>query len=146
MPWDQHHPFQFGCVSWQIMLDGGHGNCFWKHFAVWMVWEREIWRYYSLQVLKVYHYPATITMVQFAVGSVLVLFMWTFNLYKRPKLSRSQVPCHAIASPQFFILTFKFFVCSHSCRDFSINSLWQLSRWQRYTHWVISSLTWVLEK
>ncbi|XP_030473142.2 triose phosphate/phosphate translocator, non-green plastid, chloroplastic-like [Syzygium oleosum] len=46
---------------------------------------------YNKQVLKVYHYPATITMVQFAVGSVLVLFMWTFNLYKRPKLSRSQL-------------------------------------------------------
>ncbi|XP_030521323.1 triose phosphate/phosphate translocator, non-green plastid, chloroplastic-like [Rhodamnia argentea] len=46
---------------------------------------------YNKQVLKVYHYPATITMIQFAVGSVLVLFMWTFNLYKRPNLSRSQL-------------------------------------------------------
>ncbi|XP_010037556.2 triose phosphate/phosphate translocator, non-green plastid, chloroplastic [Eucalyptus grandis] len=46
---------------------------------------------YNKQVLKVYHYPATVTMVQFAVGSVLVLFMWTFNLYKRPNVSRSQL-------------------------------------------------------
>ncbi|KAF8005949.1 hypothetical protein BT93_K0279 [Corymbia citriodora subsp. variegata] len=46
---------------------------------------------YNKQVLKVYHFPATITMVQFAVGSIFVLFMWTFNLYKRPNVSRSQL-------------------------------------------------------
>ncbi|CAN1334830.1 Phosphoenolpyruvate/phosphate translocator 1, chloroplastic [Linum perenne] len=42
---------------------------------------------YNKQVLKVYPNPVTITAVQFAVGTVLVTFMWTFNLYKRPKIS-----------------------------------------------------------
>lgn len=46
---------------------------------------------YWFQVLKVYPYPVTVTLVQFAVGTVLVLFMWGFNLYKRPKISGSQV-------------------------------------------------------
>ncbi|KAK4776616.1 hypothetical protein SAY86_005304 [Trapa natans] len=46
---------------------------------------------YNKQVLKAYHYPATITLAQFAVGSVLVLFMWITNLYKRPKISGSQL-------------------------------------------------------
>lgn len=31
------------------------------------------------------------TNIQFAVGTVLVLFMWTTNLYKRPKISSSQL-------------------------------------------------------
>lgn len=43
------------------------------------------------QVLKVYPYPVTVTLIQFAVGTVLVLFMWGFNLYKRPKISGTQV-------------------------------------------------------
>lgn len=30
-------------------------------------------------------------MVQFAIGSVIILFMWTFNLYKRPKFSAAQL-------------------------------------------------------
>ncbi|CAN0890324.1 Triose phosphate/phosphate translocator, non-green plastid, chloroplastic [Linum grandiflorum] len=42
---------------------------------------------YNKQVLKVYPNPITVTAVQFAVGTVLVTFMWTFNLYKRPKIS-----------------------------------------------------------
>ncbi|XP_048136593.1 phosphoenolpyruvate/phosphate translocator 1, chloroplastic-like [Rhodamnia argentea] len=46
---------------------------------------------YNKQVLKVFHYPSNVTLAQFAVGSVLVIVMWTFNLYKRPKLSRSQL-------------------------------------------------------
>lgn len=46
---------------------------------------------YNKQVLKVFHYPVTVTTVQFAVGTVFVLFMWGFNLYKRPKLSGSQL-------------------------------------------------------
>lgn len=46
---------------------------------------------YWFQVLKVYPYPVTVTLVQFAVGTALVLFMWGFNLYKRPKISGSQV-------------------------------------------------------
>ncbi|KAG6421489.1 hypothetical protein SASPL_118043 [Salvia splendens] len=46
---------------------------------------------YNKQVLKAFHYPMTVTLVQFAVGSVLVLTMWTLNLYKRPKISGSQL-------------------------------------------------------
>ncbi|TXG50265.1 hypothetical protein EZV62_022789 [Acer yangbiense] len=46
---------------------------------------------YNKQVLKAFHYPVTITVIQFAVGTVLVLFMWAFNLYKRPKISGAQL-------------------------------------------------------
>lgn len=46
---------------------------------------------YNKQVLKVFHYPVTVTVAQFAVGTVLVLFMWGFNLYKRPKISAAQL-------------------------------------------------------
>ncbi|KAG6529438.1 hypothetical protein ZIOFF_011636 [Zingiber officinale] len=43
------------------------------------------------KVLKVFPFPLTVTTVQFAVGATLVLFMWTTNLYKRPKISASQL-------------------------------------------------------
>ncbi|KAJ7945855.1 Phosphoenolpyruvate/phosphate translocator chloroplastic-like [Quillaja saponaria] len=46
---------------------------------------------YNKQVLKVYPYPITVTVAQFAVGTVLVLCMWGFNLYKKPKVSGSQL-------------------------------------------------------
>uniref|UniRef100_A0A5B7BA11 Putative phosphoenolpyruvate/phosphate translocator n=1 Tax=Davidia involucrata TaxID=16924 RepID=A0A5B7BA11_DAVIN len=46
---------------------------------------------YNKQVLKVFPFPVTVTSVQFAVGTVLVTLMWTFNLYKRPKISSSQL-------------------------------------------------------
>ncbi|KAK4753018.1 hypothetical protein SAY87_021816 [Trapa incisa] len=46
---------------------------------------------YNKQVLKVFHYPTNVTLAQVAVGSSLVLFMWTFNLYKRPKVSGKQL-------------------------------------------------------
>ncbi|KAG8652565.1 phosphoenolpyruvate/phosphate translocator 1, chloroplastic [Manihot esculenta] len=46
---------------------------------------------YNKQVLKVYPYPVTVTAVQFAVGTVLVILMWTFNLHKRPKISGAQL-------------------------------------------------------
>ncbi|GMH16791.1 hypothetical protein Nepgr_018632 [Nepenthes gracilis] len=46
---------------------------------------------YNKQVLKVYHFPVTVTVVQFAVGTLFVIFMWTFNLYKRPKISGAQL-------------------------------------------------------
>ncbi|PON59655.1 Triose phosphate/phosphoenolpyruvate translocator [Trema orientale] len=46
---------------------------------------------YNKQVLKVYPYPVTVTLVQFAVGTVLVLTMWGFNLYKKPKISGAQL-------------------------------------------------------
>lgn len=46
---------------------------------------------YNKQVLKVFPYPVTITVAQFAVGTVLVTFMWLFNLYKRPKITAGQL-------------------------------------------------------
>ncbi|MED6219824.1 Palmitoyl-protein thioesterase 1 [Stylosanthes scabra] len=46
---------------------------------------------YNKQVLKVYHFPVTVTLVQFAVGTVLVSFMWGLNLYKRPKITGAQL-------------------------------------------------------
>ncbi|KAF5476786.1 hypothetical protein F2P56_003488 [Juglans regia] len=46
---------------------------------------------YNKQVLKVYPYPVTVTVVQLAVGTVLVSLMWGLNLYKRPKISGSQL-------------------------------------------------------
>ncbi|KAI8529041.1 hypothetical protein RHMOL_Rhmol12G0194800 [Rhododendron molle] len=45
----------------------------------------------AVEVLKVFPFPVTVTTVQFAVGSVLVLFMWTSNLYRRPKISGAQL-------------------------------------------------------
>ncbi|KAH0690377.1 hypothetical protein KY290_018611 [Solanum tuberosum] len=46
---------------------------------------------YNKQVLKAFPYPVTVTFAQFAVGSVLVILMWTLNLYKRPKISGAQL-------------------------------------------------------
>ncbi|KAL2515695.1 Phosphoenolpyruvate/phosphate translocator 1 [Forsythia ovata] len=46
---------------------------------------------YDKQILEVYPYPLTITLVQLAVGTLLVMFMWIFNLYKRPKISSRQL-------------------------------------------------------
>ncbi|XP_059670135.1 phosphoenolpyruvate/phosphate translocator 2, chloroplastic-like isoform X2 [Cornus florida] len=42
-------------------------------------------------VLKVYPFPATVTAFQFGCGTVIVILMWAFNLYARPKISRSQL-------------------------------------------------------
>ena len=38
-----------------------------------------------------YPFPVTVTLVQLAVGTVLVLGMWGLNLYKRPKITGAQV-------------------------------------------------------
>ncbi|KAL9274763.1 Phosphoenolpyruvate/phosphate translocator 2, chloroplastic-like protein [Drosera capensis] len=46
---------------------------------------------YNKQVLKVFHFPVTVTVVQFAVGTLFVLLMWTFGLYKRPKITGAQL-------------------------------------------------------
>ncbi|XP_068636774.1 triose phosphate/phosphate translocator, non-green plastid, chloroplastic-like [Aristolochia californica] len=46
---------------------------------------------FNKQVLKVYPFPITITTFQFAIGTVLVLFMWSANLYKKPKLTSEQL-------------------------------------------------------
>ncbi|MED6105993.1 hypothetical protein PIB30_000780 [Stylosanthes scabra] len=59
-------------------------------FALWIIFNI-YFNIYNKQVLKVYHFPLTVTAVQFAVGAALVSFMWCFNLYKRPKLSAAQL-------------------------------------------------------
>lgn len=45
---------------------------------------------FNKQVLKVFPYPATVTAFQFGCGTVMIILMWTLNLYARPKLTRSQ--------------------------------------------------------
>ncbi|KAJ8449091.1 hypothetical protein Cgig2_004146 [Carnegiea gigantea] len=59
-------------------------------FAMWYLFNI-YFNIYNKQVLKVYPYPWTISMVQFAIGSMIVLFMWTFNLYMRPKVTAAQL-------------------------------------------------------
>ncbi|KAJ4973450.1 hypothetical protein NE237_006624 [Protea cynaroides] len=46
---------------------------------------------YNKQVLKVFPNPVTVSTFQFFMGTVLVILMWGFNLYKRPKVSGSQL-------------------------------------------------------
>ncbi|KAJ7974598.1 Phosphoenolpyruvate/phosphate translocator chloroplastic-like [Quillaja saponaria] len=46
---------------------------------------------YNKQVLKVYPFPATVTAFQFGFGALMIILMWTFNLYPRPKISCSQL-------------------------------------------------------
>ncbi|XAR51881.1 hypothetical protein NMG60_11006665 [Bertholletia excelsa] len=43
------------------------------------------------QVLKVFPFPATVTAFQFGCGTMLVLWMWAFNLYPKPKITKSQI-------------------------------------------------------
>ncbi|XP_057464268.1 LOW QUALITY PROTEIN: phosphoenolpyruvate/phosphate translocator 2, chloroplastic-like [Actinidia eriantha] len=58
-------------------------------FAIWYLLNI-YFNIYNKQVLKVYPFPATVTAFQFGCGTVLILFMWGFNLYPRPKITRSQ--------------------------------------------------------
>ncbi|CAN8275510.1 unnamed protein product [Cochlearia groenlandica] len=59
-------------------------------FVFWFVFNI-YFNIYNKQVLKSLHAPMTVTLVQFAVGSVLITFMWALNLYKRPNISTSQL-------------------------------------------------------
>ncbi|KAF6136089.1 hypothetical protein GIB67_000493 [Kingdonia uniflora] len=53
---------------------------------------------FGLQVLKVFPFPVTIATFQLAIGTTLVLFMWIFNLHKRPKITSAQlVVIHPLA-------------------------------------------------
>ncbi|KAM1397781.1 hypothetical protein ACFX2I_015322 [Malus domestica] len=59
-------------------------------FGLWYLFN--IWfNIYNKQVLKVFPYPVTVTGIQFAVGTVVVLLMWGLNLYKKPKVSSAQL-------------------------------------------------------
>ncbi|EOA16960.1 hypothetical protein CARUB_v10005189mg [Capsella rubella] len=59
-------------------------------FAMWYLFNI-YFNIYNKQVLKALHAPMTVTLVQFAVGSVLITVMWALNLYKRPKISGAQL-------------------------------------------------------
>ncbi|CAK7328880.1 unnamed protein product [Dovyalis caffra] len=59
-------------------------------FGLWYIFNI-YFNIYNKQVLKVFPNPVTVTAVQFAVGTVLVIFMWTFNLYKKPEISGAQL-------------------------------------------------------
>ncbi|KAI3981513.1 hypothetical protein MKX01_007440 [Papaver californicum] len=59
-------------------------------FCSWYV-SNTYFNIFNKQVLKVYPYPVTISLIQFAIGTLLILIMWTFNLYKRPNITKSQL-------------------------------------------------------
>lgn len=65
-------------------LELGALFCLWFSFNIYF-------NIYNKQVLKVYHFPVTLTLFQFAVGTLIVSFMWGLHLYKRPKITSSQV-------------------------------------------------------
>eukprot|EP00884_Botryococcus_braunii_P002315 jgi/Botrbrau1/12084/Bobra.0186s0008.1 len=44
---------------------------------------------YNKQVLKVYPYPITCTLIQFAVGGVIASSMWAFGLLKKPTVDKN---------------------------------------------------------
>ncbi|EIE22016.1 Tpt phosphate/phosphoenolpyruvate translocator [Coccomyxa subellipsoidea C-169] len=46
---------------------------------------------YNKQVLKVFPYPFTCTALQFAVGSLLAVSMWTLNLHEKPKVDKDLI-------------------------------------------------------
>ncbi|KAF9626682.1 hypothetical protein IFM89_038777 [Coptis chinensis] len=46
---------------------------------------------YNKQILKDYPFPVTISALHLGIGTLLVLFMWTFKLHNRPKISTSQL-------------------------------------------------------
>ncbi|KAK3121542.1 hypothetical protein QOZ80_8BG0655780 [Eleusine coracana subsp. coracana] len=59
-------------------------------FALWYLFNI-YFNIYNKQVLKVFPYPINITEIQFAVGSVVAVFMWITGILKRPKISGSQL-------------------------------------------------------
>ncbi|KAK9276154.1 hypothetical protein L1049_005685 [Liquidambar formosana] len=71
-------------------------NSLWKTlelgflFGLWFIFNI-YFNIYNKQVLKVYPFPLTLTMIQVLCGTVLIIVMWAFNIYKRPKISGSQL-------------------------------------------------------
>ncbi|KAL8154220.1 hypothetical protein V2J09_011980 [Rumex salicifolius] len=59
-------------------------------FALWYFFNI-YFNIYNKQVLKVYNFPVTLTVVQLVVGTLVALFMWAFNLHKRPKVTGAQL-------------------------------------------------------
>ncbi|PIA29195.1 hypothetical protein AQUCO_06100001v1 [Aquilegia coerulea] len=60
------------------------------YFGLWYLFNI-YFNIYNKQVLKVFPFPVTITTVQFAVGTVIVFFMWALNLHKKPQITTSQL-------------------------------------------------------
>lgn len=58
-------------------------------FAVWYLLNI-YFNIFNKQVLKVFPYPATVSLFQFGCGTVLVLLMWALNLHHRPTMNISQ--------------------------------------------------------
>ena len=54
-----------------------------------------IGRRYNKNVLKVFPYPITCTVLQFGVGSLLAITMWTLGLHPRPEISGETVTAAA---------------------------------------------------
>ncbi len=48
-------------------------------------------RRYNKNVLKVFPYPITCTVLQFGVGSLLAITMWTLGLHPKPQISGQTV-------------------------------------------------------
>ncbi|KAF9607312.1 hypothetical protein IFM89_033857 [Coptis chinensis] len=59
-------------------------------FGLWYIFNI-YFNIYNKQVLKVFPFPVTITSLQFAVGTVVVFFMWALNLHKKPQITTSQL-------------------------------------------------------
>ena len=53
---------------------------------------------YNKNVLKVFPYPITCTVLQFGVGSLLAMAMWTLGLYPKPDISSQTVSAQLAAS------------------------------------------------
>ena len=51
---------------------------------------------YNKSVLTVFPYPITCTVVQFGIGSIMALTMWTLGLHPKPKISKETVPLISI--------------------------------------------------
>ncbi|XP_054799660.1 phosphoenolpyruvate/phosphate translocator 2, chloroplastic-like [Prosopis cineraria] len=59
-------------------------------FGIWYVLNI-YFNIYNKQVLKAYPFPATVTAFQFGYTTLMITLIWTFNLYPKPTISRSQL-------------------------------------------------------
>lgn len=61
---------------------------------------------YNKSVLTVFPYPVTCTVVQFGVGSIMALAMWTLGLHPKPQISKETVSClpAAFTTPAVLLL------------------------------------------
>ncbi|KAK9117183.1 hypothetical protein Sjap_016130 [Stephania japonica] len=59
-------------------------------FALWYIFNI-YFNIFNKQVLKVFPFPITVSAIQFGVATAIVTFMWTFNLYKKPKITMDHI-------------------------------------------------------